>query len=345
MAQFQSFWFGDGVPPYQRLAMKSFVDHGHAYALYAYQNLDVPAGVELRDANEVLPHARVFFYGDRAEVGRGSVSAFSNLFRYHLLRRNGGWWVDADVVCLSAQVPSADIFLGWEYDDLIGSAILKFPGGHEFARALCESAEQAGTNLEWGETGPHMLTRLVRERGLLHLVSPQPSSYPVQSKDAVHLLMPSRRDEIAERIGALPFLHLWNEILRRAVVFTWMAPPPGSYLAELFARHGVGFGDAPAYTAEQIQRLNDNYYTFTHWDWDRKQLLRQHEELQAGNAESARLTDRLRAAQARAETLTQEVAQLRAQVQALQASTSWRVTAPLRRVATMLRSIGRFGRR
>lgn len=90
MAKFQSFWFGDHLTPYQLLALKSFVDFGHDYVLYAYKHFDVPGGVELRDAKDILPEDRVFFYGDRAGIGRGSVSAFSNLFRYYLLHQMGG---------------------------------------------------------------------------------------------------------------------------------------------------------------------------------------------------------------------------------------------------------------
>jgi len=320
MQRFQSFWFGDDLPPYQRLAMKSFVDFGHDYVLYAYRKFDVPAGVVLRDANEILPQSRIFFYGERAETGQGSVSAFSNLFRYHLLHELGGWWVDTDVICLSAAIPSSEIFMGWEYDDLIGSAILKFSAGHGFVRELRDVAERAGTDLEWGTTGPFLLTRLVGERDLLGSVSPQPFAYPLQSRDAVHLLIPARRDEIRERIRNSPFLHMWNEILRRAVVFPWMAPPPGSLIAELFERHGIGFGNAPVYTAQQVQRLNDNYYTFTYWDWDRKQLTLAQSQLAEAKAETAWLHKKLG-----------EIRQ----------SPSWRITAPVREMERFLRRLRR----
>jgi hypothetical protein len=128
MQKFQSFWFGDCLPLYQQLAAKSFFDFGHEYVLYAYKKFDVPAGVELRDANDILPESRLFFYGERAGVGRGSIAGFSNLFRYNLLHQKGDWWVDADVVCLSKAVPTAEIFMSWEYEHLIGNAILKnFP--------------------------------------------------------------------------------------------------------------------------------------------------------------------------------------------------------------------------
>jgi hypothetical protein len=138
MAEFQSFWFSDAVPVYQRLAMKSFLDYGHQYVLYVYKAFDVPRGVILRDANEILPESSVFFNGDRAGIGRGSVAGFSNLFRYTMLHRIGGWWVDADVICLSEAVPESEIFVGWEYPDLIGNAILKFPAFHSFTREICD---------------------------------------------------------------------------------------------------------------------------------------------------------------------------------------------------------------
>jgi hypothetical protein len=244
--------------------MKSFLDHGHQYVLYAYKTLDLPAGVIVRDANEILPESSVFFYGDGAGIGRGSVAAFSNLFRYHMLHQIGGWWVDADVICLSETIPESEIFVGWEYPDLIGSAILKFPAFHSFVRELCDQAEGVGPDAEWGTSGPYLLTRLLRESNLLGLASSQPMAYPVQSIDALHLLLPERRAEVEKRIVDRPFLHFWNEIHRRAVVLPWMAPPAGSVMAALLERHGLSFGPAPAYTSDQVRRLNDNFCAFVH---------------------------------------------------------------------------------
>ncbi len=298
MATFQSFWFGDSLPPYQQLAMKSFVDHGHDYVLYSYKQFDAPKGIMLRDANLILPASRIFFYGDRAGVGRGSVAGFSNLFRYHLLHGFGNWWVDADVVCLSSEVPSSDIFMGWEYDELVGNAILKFPQRHDFVRELMDFSERAGSDVEWGHTGPALITKLAIERGITYLLRPQTFAYPIQSAIALHLLMPSRRDELVELIAGRPFLHIWNEILRRAVIFPWMAPPAGSLMAELFARHGIDFGRSPIYTADEIQRLYENYLGNTPW---------------AQPFVTTRLETKLKAAEERIEALTAEIEHMRAQ--------------------------------
>jgi hypothetical protein len=316
MHRFQSFWFGSDLPAYQRLAAQSFIDFGFRYTLYSYQKFDVPNGVDLRDAREILPEDRVFFCG-----AHGSVSAFSDLFRYHLLHEVGGWWIDADVVCLSEKVPEADIFLGWESEEWIASAILKVPKHHRFARDLRDAAERAGTNIAWGQIGPHLVTRLAKEHGLLDLVSPQATSFPVQWMDALHLLIPQRRDQIRQQVKNAPFLHIWNEMLRRAVVFTWMAPPPGSFIAELFDRHGVGFHGAHVYSADQIQRLSDNFWNAY------------------GREESALVSLRSQLSEARAEIvrLSHELQSAQAVIGELKSSSSWRVTASARYVSTLLR--------
>ena len=47
MPKFRSFWFGESLPLYQQLAMKSFINFGHEFVLFTYRHFDVPAGVEL----------------------------------------------------------------------------------------------------------------------------------------------------------------------------------------------------------------------------------------------------------------------------------------------------------
>ena len=265
MAHFQSFWYGDDLPPYQRLAIKSFVDHGHSYDLYAYTNFDVPRGAMLRDAREILPHQRVFLYGENAGPGRGSVSAFSNLFRYHLLCALGGWWVDADVICLSETVPTAEIFVGWQEYRQANCAILKSPPQEPLIRHLRDSAERAGSNLGWGTTGPELITKIVHDLGMVDLVSDQVFAYPVHAANALDFLLPSRSKDIEARVQNAPFLHYWNEVFRRAGILPWVAPPKASLMDSLFERHAIGFASALSYTADQVQRLSDQFVACTPW--------------------------------------------------------------------------------
>lgn len=254
MELFQAFWFGEELPPYQQLAIKSFLDHGHRYALYAYRKFDVPPGTELMDAREILPASRIFFYAPQAGAGDRNIAGFSNVFRYHLLERRGGWWVDADVICLSGEVPSSDIFMGWEESAKIGNAILKLPAGHSFAMALREQAEAAGTDFSWGAIGPLLVTRLAHARAMLDAVAPQSLAYPVHYNDAVDLLLPAQREAIRQRIGKAPFLHYWNEMLRRLPVSLKRLPPGGSFMGDLFERHRIESA-GEAYTEAELMRL------------------------------------------------------------------------------------------
>ena len=63
------------------------MDYGHRYILYSYNSIEVPNGVEVADASAILPRKHIFFYGEKAGVGRGSIAGFCNLFRYELLHR------------------------------------------------------------------------------------------------------------------------------------------------------------------------------------------------------------------------------------------------------------------
>src|SRR5262245_10683422 len=105
--EFRSFWLGERISPLEYLCIQSFLSHGHRYVLYTYGPVEgLPPGCELADARKVLPEDRVFLYpalGGRTQGGHPS--GFTNLFRYKLLRDEGGWWVDTDVLCNRAELP------------------------------------------------------------------------------------------------------------------------------------------------------------------------------------------------------------------------------------------------
>jgi len=268
MSAFHAFWWGDSLSPYEWLSMKSFVDHGHRYTLYTYRELEVPTGVELRDASAILPENRMFFYA--VGPGRGSVAGFSNLFRYRLLHDHGGWWVDADVTCLSAEIPEPEIFFGRQRDGNVGNAILRFPPRHGLTLRLYDAAQAAGSNIRWGETGPKLMTAMVEGAGLTQWVKQAELSYPIDWQDALHVLMPDRTEEVRTKVRPVSLLHRWNEMFRRAAVAKWTAPPPGSYMAELFRAHRIETCDRAVYSADEISRLNANLLA----GWKRKRGIR-----------------------------------------------------------------------
>jgi hypothetical protein len=257
MGIFQSFWYGNSLPQYHRLALKSFVDHGHDFHLYTYDEFDVPAGVELRDAQSILPRDRVFLY-KRGE-GAGGVAGFSDLFRFRLLHEYGGWWVDTDVICLSRQIAEPEVYLGWQDHRLVGSAIIRLPKGSELALEIFDAAERAGTDIRYGDIGPGLLTRVAKERGLSDQLRPQEEIYPIRPVEALDILIPSKTEEVRRKIGAIPLLHIWNEMFGRAAMLSWVAPPLGCYVRELFARHEMPLDERHCYSAHEIERINLNF--------------------------------------------------------------------------------------
>ena len=248
---FQSFWFGDTISPYETMCLRSFLDQGHAFQLYTYSSqLQVPSGVQLRDAAELFDRREYFTY--KKGKGAGSHAAFSNLFRYKLLADRGGWWVDTDVVCLSSEIPAFDEFFAFQEHNVVNGAVLFFRRGDPLMLECLDEALRIGNDPSWGEIGPRLVTRKVEENGRLRNAQPSVTCYPVHHSEALDLLRPQQFDVMAERIRQSFFLHLWNEVLRRVHVAKTMLPPRGSFLRAIVERHPVD-GWSGEYDADVLE--------------------------------------------------------------------------------------------
>ena len=116
----------------EQLAVRSFLDHGHPFHLYAYEEIDnVPAGAVVHRGDEILPEREIFRCP--AGFGEGSVAAFADLFRYKLLLERGGWWADMDAVCIRPLDFAESHVVGRERSPdgggQINNAIIKAPIG------------------------------------------------------------------------------------------------------------------------------------------------------------------------------------------------------------------------
>jgi len=132
----QGLWVGGSLSVIEALSIKSFLFHGHKFHLYAYDPIEnVPDGALIRDANDILPKRQIYRKRD------GSLSSFANLFRWVLLKKLGGIWVDMDVICLRPFDFPDDILFGWESDRWINNAILKFPVNNPFTTIMARACE------------------------------------------------------------------------------------------------------------------------------------------------------------------------------------------------------------
>jgi len=211
-----TLWVGSPkLTPVERFCLWSWVMQGHRVVLHTYRQLTgVPFGVEQRNAVEVLPSAAIFRYGKKTGQYRGGYGAFANLFRYALLEFPGGWWVDTDVVALQplTELDKRPYVFGWQGNGLVCNAVMKLPPACPLGHRLREYAEKAGKNPKHGQTGPALLTKLIKRLGLTEHVLQKRVLYPYG---------PDQWRRAWCSGGTVPgpdsyTLHLWNEKLRQA---------------------------------------------------------------------------------------------------------------------------------
>jgi hypothetical protein len=201
--------------------------------LHAYEKpLDLPEGVELADANQLIPSSKIIRH-----TKTGSYALFANFLRYELLGKRFGLYVDCDVYCVRPVEDQQYIF-GFESKNING-AVLKLPPECATLTRLRGIKDQrpflpewvrpgrrryykwrarAGVpvkiqDMPWGVAGPRALTWSLKNDGLEHHASPIDDFYPVHFGQTSLLLDPELQleDLITPRTR---LVHLWNEVIK-----------------------------------------------------------------------------------------------------------------------------------
>jgi len=246
-----SLWVGDDPGAVERACLASAVRHGHKVALYCYRRPARPIpGVEIRDAAAILPEDSIIRYR------HGSVSLFSNWFRYELLRRGAGTWIDADCYFVAPLDTRQNWIIGRQDARIVNTAVFRAPADSPVVSDLLapfdRGARPAGLSLRqravllrrrmmgqrptladmpWGSTGPNALTRILRRHGLLHLAQPADVFSPMPYLEADWIVRPGLTlDDVATPRTIT--VHLWNELIK---TYKALPAPAGSFLARLQA--------------------------------------------------------------------------------------------------------------
>lgn len=128
-----SLWIGPSFSFLEYLCLKSFVDAGHPTKLYTYAPVEnVPDGVEIADANEIMP-ARDFIVNAQS----GKAGPHADKFRYHLLSKTDEIWVDTDAYCLKPFDDSEYLF-GNHFKSMINNGVLRLPRNLKTLKSLLE---------------------------------------------------------------------------------------------------------------------------------------------------------------------------------------------------------------
>ena len=140
-----TLWIGDTLNELSRLAITSWINLGYKVNLWIYDPVHDPLlkneNIELKDANEI----------HKLNVGdcvKQDILPFSDLWRYKLLYKFGGIWLDADMVLLQ-RINEDKIIISSEYtmksgaykshrDMVANIGVLKFNKNNEFLKEVID---------------------------------------------------------------------------------------------------------------------------------------------------------------------------------------------------------------
>ena len=154
---------------FEKLCARSFIDNGHEFHLYIYGDVGgIPEGVTVKDGNEILPEKHIF---QDKSITYGT---FADWFRYALLLKKGGCWVDMDMVCIKPFDFDSEIFFGSTLDYYL-NCVFGLPAGHPLAAAMEKRCREYPNkkNASWTQVaGPIVFTKYIRQFGLEKYVKP-----------------------------------------------------------------------------------------------------------------------------------------------------------------------------
>lgn len=280
-------WVGNRLPILQQLSIRTFLDYGHKYILYVYDNVkNIPEGVEVRNGNDILDETVVpinLF---------SSLACFSDAFRLHLFAKQPkAFYVDTDHMCISDDIPMlGDYALYTESNGSLFNGTLAYPQTCPVAQYVASYSLNPGYILPWDT--PMMKARKIKfakeHRGETFLyryfhawLSLLTGARLLQGLKYFGLEDKLQRECFATDESFVPFrkwrtlfdgtynlshfqregvwgIHAYNEMLRRASFDVLYDTAEDSVMGELFSKHMNGL--------DSIKPLVTVYYC-RHRNW------------------------------------------------------------------------------
>jgi hypothetical protein len=261
--QVAALWIGGPLSFLEQLCLISFVHAGQHIKLYTYETVpNVPPGVEVADANEILKQS-----GYLKHTKTGSPALHSDVFRYHLMAKSDRTiWADTDAYCVKPFTTPNGHFYGWESKKHVNGGVLGLPKdcdtlgrlleltsdeytiptwySDEYTREL-EEKKAAGTPVHaadqpWGVWGPHAITHYLKETGEIKYALPRVALYPILFKERRLILRPGW-DSSEMITDDTISIHFYGRRMRRRIVSNEAGgiPRPRSLFGRLLKKHGI----------------------------------------------------------------------------------------------------------
>ncbi|MEM7619934.1 MAG: hypothetical protein AAF228_05660, partial [Pseudomonadota bacterium] len=261
LPRLNALWVSGSLSYIEQLCLTSALQAGHEVTLYTYYDvLNVPNGVDVRDAREIMPEDQLIKYDKKGKI---SYALGSDIFRYSLMQQSKGYWIDTDVYILKPLVFEQDIVLGWQYENSVNGAVLYIKQNTLLLRKLMEhvtsypcippwwSIRNKGSQklkalfgvpkpverMKWGVYGPHAITYFVKELQLENQIMSQDIFYPNPWQNSKDIFFAGF--DISSCVTSnTKAIHLWNENIKE---FKKLPPAPNSFLDKACQKHGINY--------------------------------------------------------------------------------------------------------
>jgi len=237
-----ALWVGPRLRWIEEMSIRSFLVNGWRYQLYVYDiPSNVPDGVEIMDADAVLPRRHLFREGAGSGMHKGSLGAFSDLFRYALLSVRGGLYTDTDVINLRPFEPDGLRFISTEMNDAgivgVNGAMMAAPAGDSLQKQAFERAlriAEAG-DVVFTRIGPQLLAEILAEAGMNgYRLMPPSFLNPIGWMETGRLLAPFEETAADETLSNGFNLHVYTETWRLIGLDLLNAPRVETFLGRLY---------------------------------------------------------------------------------------------------------------
>ncbi len=234
---FATFWAGNRLSAFESACLRSFTVRGYPMTLYTFDRIEnAPEGVALLDAAAIADPNTLHRF--RYE-GKANYAHFADYFRYLLFRETGHIWIDSDVLLMRPiDTVLQPRVLALETSNSINPGVMRLEPGPKLDRVIEDTAACMDRELQWGETGPRLVSKAYGHASLLKEAFAPKYFFPVTHDEFWKVFLPEHREE-CERICSDAFaIHLWNNIVDRLGVWKMLAPPEGSFLYHRFEQDG-----------------------------------------------------------------------------------------------------------
>lgn len=213
--EINSLWIGKELSQLEIMCIQSHINVGHKYNLWCYQELNVPNGTIVKDANDIVPKSNIFCY--QSGAGKGSYSAVSNVFRYKLLLEIGGWWCDTDVAALKPFDFDEDYVFATERTQSGCSTpttcVIKCPANSDIMKFCYSTSVSVDTSkLVWGQIGPSLLNSAIIKHNMSDKLKPCEYFCPTDWFEAKLDPAIHRAVDLSQSYA----VHFWHEMWRQS---------------------------------------------------------------------------------------------------------------------------------